>query len=98
MAETLRVSVGVGGPSARRVTLVRVAIIAAILAGWEALAASGLLFRDVVPSLTAIGAAVARLLANPDFYGNLGITAAEIGVASHFLQAAAVGLGGIDVE
>ncbi|HEY2968359.1 MAG TPA: ABC transporter permease [Casimicrobiaceae bacterium] len=81
MAETLRVSVVVPGASARRVTLVRFAIIAAVLIGWEALARSGLLFRDVVPSLTAIGAAVARLLANPDFYGNLGITAAEIGVA-----------------
>jgi ABC-type nitrate/sulfonate/bicarbonate transport system permease component len=63
------------------VTLVRVAIIAGVLIGWETLAASGLLFRDVVPSLAAIGKAIARLLANPDFYGNLGITAAEIGVA-----------------
>jgi ABC-type nitrate/sulfonate/bicarbonate transport system permease component len=81
MAETLRVSVAASGLSRQRVTLVRVAIITVILVGWEALAASGLLFRDVVPSLTAIGAAVARLLANPDFYGNLGITAAEIGVA-----------------
>jgi len=81
MAETLRVSVAVANPGARRVTLVRVAIIAAVLLGWEALARSGLLFRDVVPSLTAIVAAVARLLANPDFYGNLGITAAEIGGA-----------------
>ena len=81
MAETLRVNVAVPGASVRRVTLVRVAIIAAVLIGWEALARSGLLFRDVVPSLTAIGAAVARLLAKPDFYGNLGITATEIGVA-----------------
>ncbi len=81
MAETLRVSVAVPGSSARRVALVRVAILAAILIGWEALAASGLLFRDVVPSLTAIGAAVARLLTRPDFYGNLGVTAAEVGIA-----------------
>ena len=29
----------------------------------------------------AIGAAILRLLANPDFYANLGVTAAEIGVA-----------------
>ena len=36
-------------------SLVRVAIVAALLAAWEALAASGWLFRDVVPSLTAIG-------------------------------------------
>jgi len=61
--------------------LLRVAIVGTILIAWEALAASGLLFRDVVPSLTAIGAALGRLLANPDFYGNLGATAFEIGVA-----------------
>ena len=36
-------------------------------------ARSGLLFRDVVPSLVAIGTALGRLLANPDFYGNLGV-------------------------
>jgi len=65
----------------RDVWLLRAAIVAAILGGWEALAASGLLFRDVVPSLVAIGNALGRLLANPDFYGNLGATAFEIGVA-----------------
>ena len=52
-----------------------------MLVAWEALAASGLLFRDVVPSLVAIGAAIGRLLASADFYGNLGATAMEIGVA-----------------
>jgi NitT/TauT family transport system permease protein len=52
-----------------------------LLAAWEALAASGWLFRDVVPSLAAIGTAILRLLANPDFYANLGVTAGEIGVA-----------------
>jgi len=62
-----------------RVALVRIAIVAAVLIAWEALAASGWLFRDVVPSLTAIGAALGRLLAGPDFYRNLGVTASEIG-------------------
>ena len=33
---------------------------------WEALAASGLLFRDVVPSLVAIGRALVELLFRPD--------------------------------
>ena len=66
--------------TARRVTIVRVVIIAVILAGWEALSLSGLLFRDVVPSLLAISRAVGRLLANADFYANLGITLGEIGV------------------
>ena len=64
-----------------RVLLLRVAIIVVILAVWETVAASGWLFRDVVPSLTAIGAAVARLLVTPEFYANLGVTAGEIGVA-----------------
>ncbi len=64
-----------------RVAVLRIAIVAILLAAWEMLAASGWLFRDVVPSLGAIGAAIMRLLANPDFYTNLGVTAAEIGVA-----------------
>ena len=49
---------------------------------WEALAASGWLFRDVVPSLAGDrprGRARARRRA--DFYANLGVTAHEIGVA-----------------
>jgi len=65
----------------RRAWVLRVAIVAAILAAWEALSASGLLFRDVVPSLRAIGAALGRLLAAPDFYANLGVTALEVAVA-----------------
>jgi ABC-type nitrate/sulfonate/bicarbonate transport system permease component len=70
----------VATPPARRVALLRIVIVAVVLAAWEALAASGWLFRDVVPSLTAIGRAIVRLLAHQDFYGNLGITAAEIAV------------------
>jgi ABC-type nitrate/sulfonate/bicarbonate transport system permease component len=65
----------------RDVWLLRVAIVAATLAGWEALSVSGLLFRDVVPSLQAIGAALFRLLSGTDFYANLATTAFEIGVA-----------------
>jgi NitT/TauT family transport system permease protein len=63
------------------VTLLRVAIIVALLAGWEALAASGLLYRDVVPSLIAIGKAIWALLRNPEYYWHLGWTAGEIGMA-----------------
>ena len=69
-----------GAVTGRRVVIVRVAIIAGILVGWEALSLSGLLFRDVVPSLTAIGRAAGRLLTNPDFYANLGVTVGEIGL------------------
>ena len=61
--------------------LVRVAIVVVVLAAWEALAMSGLLFRDVVPSLQAIGKSLVGLLGRTDFYANLGVTAMEIGVA-----------------
>jgi ABC-type nitrate/sulfonate/bicarbonate transport system permease component len=64
-----------------RVMLVRALIVAALLIAWEALARSGLLFRDVVPSLEAIGRALARLATGGDFYANLATTAAEIGIA-----------------
>ena len=67
--------------SGRRVTAVRVAIVVTVLAVWEAVSMSGILFRDVVPSLQAIGRAIAALLANPDFYANLGVTAMELAVA-----------------
>jgi len=60
---------------------VRIAIVVVLLAAWEALAQSGLLFRDVVPSLAAIGRALLQLLSGGGFYSNLGVTAAEIGIA-----------------
>ena len=82
-----------GGASRWRVTLVRVAIVGTLLLGWEALAVSGLLFRDVVPSLAAIGAALARVLGSADFYANLGITAGEIGVAMAIGGAAGLAVG-----
>jgi len=80
MAAASGLSVGTA-TLARRVAVVRLAIVAVLLAAWEALALSGLLFRDVVPSLAAIGRALARLLVGADFYANLGATAAEIAVA-----------------
>jgi ABC-type nitrate/sulfonate/bicarbonate transport system permease component len=81
MAGARELTVRNRGTEARRVTWVRIGIVAAGLAAWEALAVSGLLFRDVVPSLGAIGRAVAKLLVGSDFYGNLGTTVAEIGIA-----------------
>ena len=53
----------------------------ALLAAWELLSYSGWLYRDVVPSLTSIGAALVGLLSSPDYYFNLGVTAAEIAAA-----------------
>ena len=64
-----------------RVLALRVAIVAVVAGAWEALAASGLLFRDVVPPLAAIGAALARTLGSPDFHANLLVTLSEIGAA-----------------
>src|SRR5215207_4596335 len=80
MAETGQLThAPVGLPTVSRVTLLRIAIIVAILTIWEATAASGLLFRDVVPSLVVIARAVANLLVENDFYWHLGVTAGEVG-------------------
>jgi NitT/TauT family transport system permease protein len=68
-------------PALSPVTLVRIAIIVAVLAAWEALAQSGLLYRDVVPSLFSIGKAIAALLMDPDYYWHLWVTVYEVGTA-----------------
>ena len=81
MAATPELSVARPRAIESRVTLIRIIIVATLLAGWEALAASGLLFRDVVPSLAAIGRALVGVLGNTDFYRNLAVTATEVGVA-----------------
>jgi ABC-type nitrate/sulfonate/bicarbonate transport system permease component len=78
MAETGRLTAP-AAPLLAPVTLVRIAIIAAVLVTWEAVAASGLLFRDVVPSLAVIGRALAELLMDKTYYWHLGVTAGEIG-------------------
>jgi len=67
--------------AANPVTLLRIALIAAALALWQAVSISGLLFRDVVPSLGAIADSLARLLLDPGFYGHLGTTGFEIATA-----------------
>lgn len=68
-------------PRARRfasATKARVATLLVLWALWEVVAASGLLFRDVVPSSIKVGAALATLLHSPDFYYNLELTVAEV--------------------
>jgi NitT/TauT family transport system permease protein len=67
------------GVGIKPATAVRAAIIVFILVFWEALAQSGLLYRDVVPSLVAIAAALVKLLSTPDYYWHLGVTASEVG-------------------
>src|SRR6202047_5263683 len=84
MAQTGRLMLPASRPFSvplRPVTTLRIMIIVAVLVGWEALAASGLLYRDVVPSLLAIGKALYATLREPSFYFHLGTTAYEIGVA-----------------
>src|SRR5688500_10933397 len=71
----------IGSANGRNVLALRAAIIVGILASWEALSRSGLLFQDVVPSLFAIAAAVARLFGSAEFYQNLAWTLWEIGLA-----------------
>lgn len=66
---------------AQAVRLTRIAIVVAILATWEITARSGLLYRDVVPSLLLIMRALAHLLVEPTFYANLGVTAGEVALA-----------------
>jgi ABC-type nitrate/sulfonate/bicarbonate transport system permease component len=89
MAETR----GLTSPTRARVAIVRLAIFALVLAGWQALAVSGLLFRDVVPSLSAIGGALAKLISSADFYANLGATAGEIALAMLIGGAAGLAVG-----
>jgi NitT/TauT family transport system permease protein len=82
MAETGRLTRHpAAAPAPSPVTLLRVAIILSLLAVWELLSHSGWLYRDVVPSLLAIGRALAGLFTSGNFYSNLGVTAAEIGAA-----------------
>src|SRR6476469_10426577 len=85
MAETIGVNAPVK-PRARRarrydVTLVRLAIVAGVLVIWEGMARSGLLYRDVVPSLVAIGQALLETLRDPAFYMHLSTTLYEIAIA-----------------
>ena len=70
------IATGVG-----RVAVLRTMIIVTLLIGWEMLARSGLLFRDVVPPLGAIARALAALVSQPAFYANLGWTLGEIALA-----------------
>jgi ABC-type nitrate/sulfonate/bicarbonate transport system permease component len=63
------------------VTALRIAIVVVVLLGWELLAYSGLLYRDVVPSLFAIGKQLYLTLADPTFYFHLYTTFYEIGIA-----------------
>ncbi len=55
-------------------------IVLAVLLVWQLLAVSGLFYRDVVPSLQKIGAAMVKLLSGDAFYWNLWFTFDEIAI------------------
>jgi NitT/TauT family transport system permease protein len=59
----------------------RIVIIVALVLFWEALAQSGLLYRDVVPSLVRIVTSLYQTLSAPAFYFHLSVTLYEIAVA-----------------
>lgn len=86
MAETGRLTPRSAVPPMTPVLLLRIAIVLTLLAVWELLAHSGWLYRDVVPSLLAIGRALYHLLGGRDYYFHLSVTTAEI--------LAALGIGG----
>jgi ABC-type nitrate/sulfonate/bicarbonate transport system permease component len=65
----------------RPVTLLRIVLVVGLLAAWQAVSASGLLYRDVVPSLLAIGRAMYDTMGNLSFYFHLYTTFYEIALA-----------------
>jgi NitT/TauT family transport system permease protein len=62
------------------VTLLRAAIVLAVLVIWQLMAVSGWFYRGVLPALPAVWSALVKLLLSGDFYWNLGVTAKEIAV------------------
>ena len=82
MADTGRLRrAAIGPPLPGPVALLRIAIVLGVAAVWEFLAHSGWLYRDVVPSLLRIGAALIDLVSHGDYYFNLGVTVGEIAAA-----------------
>jgi ABC-type nitrate/sulfonate/bicarbonate transport system permease component len=67
--------------TARRVLAVRVAIVLAVLAAWQALALSGCCSATSCRRCRRSAARSSTLLGRADFYANLGVTAMEIGIA-----------------
>ncbi len=63
-----------GKPWLTPVTLLRAAIVLAVLVIWQLMAVSGWFYRGVLPSLPAVWSALEKLLLSGDFYWNLGVT------------------------
>jgi ABC-type nitrate/sulfonate/bicarbonate transport system permease component len=84
-------------PRARRLvlptSLTRLITFLVLWAIWEAVAASGLLFRGVVPSSLKIAEALWQLLISPSFYANLELTLGEVAVSLLIGTTAAIAVG-----
>lgn len=74
----------------RRVLLIQTLTLAGVLAAYEALARSHLLYAGVVPPLADIAGAFVAMLGDPATYANLWVSVAEI--ASGFAVATAAGV------
>ena len=60
---------------------IRIAIILVAFLAWQALAASGLVVHDVVPSLGKIASSLWKLVSTAPLYANLGATLYEVAVS-----------------
>ena len=76
------------------VNLVRAATLVIVLAVWQAFSLSGLVYEEVVPSLTAIARATVSIVLDPTFYYDAAVTIGEIvgGYALSVVAGIAVGL------
>jgi ABC-type nitrate/sulfonate/bicarbonate transport system permease component len=63
-----------------RVAVIRIVTVVAVLAAYELVARSGLLFQDVVPSLFLVARALIATLLDPGFYPHVWRTGAEVGI------------------
>ncbi|MDQ6916675.1 MAG: ABC transporter permease [Pseudomonadota bacterium] len=84
-----------GARTSRAVLRARIVTLAVVFAVWEAVALSGLLFRDVVPPLEKIAVALAKLVVDPELYANLGTTAIEVAVSLVIGGVAGVAVGAL---
>ena len=98
MAETALARPGAtAGAGERRglsVAAIRAVTLVAVLAAWELLARSGLLYEDVVPPLEKVAVACVSLILSPETYHHLGVTGWEVltGFAIGFAAGVAVGV------
>lgn len=72
---------------------IQLATLLGVWAVWEALARSGLFYRDIVPSSFKVAAALFHHLADPGFYYHLGVTAYEVAVGFAIGASLGVALG-----